>query len=179
MHASAAFATFCVALLIVAATATPWNSANDPSLFSANYVYALNKLSLHANLTTKPWSDTYWPSFQSGIAHRWQATKPHDFEYPRNSLQQLKAMSQQQIALLSPAGTICFSQHRQKENLTEWKSTEKYDIYNSRYDYPTVQAEWSRTSPSDAQWEGLCHGWAPAAQFYTQPDAVTLTNKVP
>jgi hypothetical protein len=66
-------------------------------------------------------------------------------------------MSQQQIAALSPA--------------------EKFDIYVARYDYPTVNSEWQRTSPSDAEWEGLCHGWAPASNFFNQPNPVALTNK--
>jgi len=45
-----------------------------------------------------------------------------------------------------------------------------------RYDYPTVKSEWSRTSPDDEDWEGLCHGWAPASFFFTEPRPITLTN---
>jgi len=53
---------------------------------------------------------------------------------------------------------------------------EKYDIFVGRYDYPTVNSEWRRTSPSDETWEGLCHGWAPASLYYKQPNPVTLRN---
>lgn len=54
---------------------------------------------------------------------------------------------------------------------------EKYDIFVGRYDFPTVQSEWRRTSPNDYTWEGLCHGWAPAALDFKQPYPVNMTNK--
>lgn len=98
-----------------------------------------------------------WPSYQSGIAHRWNSKKPQDFKYDLNKLTDLKQMAPQALAALSPA--------------------EKLDVFAGRYDYPTVNSEWQRTSPKDATWEGLCHGWAPASQFYQQPAPVNLTNK--
>lgn len=92
----------------------------------------------------------------SGIAHRWQSQNPQDFQYQLNTLAQLKTMSADDIMKLSPA--------------------EKYDIFNQRYDYPTVHSEWQRTSPQDPQWEGICHGWAPASLSFAQPNVVELTN---
>ena len=73
------------------------------------------------------------------------------------TLAQLQNMTANQISSLSPA--------------------EKLDIFAGRFDYPTVNSEWQRTSPQDAQWEGLCHGWAPASQFYLQPEPVNMTSK--
>lgn len=85
---------------------------------------------------TSPRAD--WPSQLGGIAHRWNSNNSQDFSYTFNTLAQLQNMTQDQLAQLSPA--------------------EKLDIFAGRYDYPTVQSEWQRTSPNDAQWEGLCHG---------------------
>ncbi len=60
--------------------------------------------------------------------------------------------------------------------LQQMSPAEKLDVFSGRYDYPTVRSEWQRTSPDDATWEGLCHGWAPASMFYKQPNPVKLTN---
>ena len=53
---------------------------------------------------------------------------------------------------------------------------EKYDIFMGKFSYPTVKFEWARTSASHPQWYGLCHGWAPAAIVYDEPNPVTLTG---
>jgi hypothetical protein len=50
-----------------------------------------------------PWSDTYWPSFQSGIARRWFSTNPQDFSYKLFTKEQFKDMSLEQMMQLSPA----------------------------------------------------------------------------
>lgn len=147
-----------VAALVACCSADPWNSRNDPNNWQEGLTFNFNKLPSSGELDYVPWSDTYWPSYQGGLAHRWNTDDSQDFQYQTFSKSQLQSMSSKDIAKLSPA--------------------EKYDIYEGRYDYPTVKSEWDRTSPDDATWEGLCHGWAPAAlQYGEQPDAVTLKNK--
>jgi len=138
------------------AAARPWGRVNDPRIMSSGFKYQLSALR-SAQLPAQPWSDTYWPSYQSGIAHRWLSRTPNDFKYKLNTLDQLKAMSADDLKVLSPA--------------------EKYDIYLGRYDYPLVNSEWKRTSPSDASWEGLCHGWSPASYTYQQPNPSTVVSK--
>jgi hypothetical protein len=144
----------CALCALVAAR--PWSRVNNPKIMSSNLKFGLAALR-SAQLPTKPWSDTYWPSYQSGIAHRWLSSTPNDFKYRLNTLDQLKAMSADALKVLSPA--------------------EKYDIYLGRYDYPLVNSEWKRTSPSDASWEGLCHGWSPASYTYQQPNPATVVSK--
>jgi hypothetical protein len=120
------------------ALATPWSlgGSNDPKSFSPNYVYSLKTLlAKSSDRVTDPWSDTYWPSYLSGIAHRWNSATPNDFKYKTLSLAQLKNASAATLKQLSPA--------------------EKLDILSARYDYPTVRSEWQRTSPQDATWEGV------------------------
>jgi len=40
-----------------------------------------------------------------------------------------------------------------------------------------VNSEWQRCNINDALWEGICHGWAPAAINYEEPKNVTMKNK--
>lgn len=143
--------------------ADPWDAQNNPEQLNpgtTQFHYTLKSLPTGGQTANQPWSDTYWPSYQSGVAHRWmveqQGGDPQDFKYPFYTLANLSAMTSDQISVLSPA--------------------EKLDIFNSRYDYPFVKSEWKRTRPDDPTWEGICHGWSPAALFYLQPDAVTLVN---
>jgi hypothetical protein len=60
------------------------------------------------------------------------------------------------------------------EQLKALSPAEKYDIFMGRFDYPTVASERNRVSRSDADWEGICHGWAPASLLYLEPGAATL-----
>eukprot|EP00668_Euglena_longa_P041332 GGOE01054398.1.p1 GENE.GGOE01054398.1~~GGOE01054398.1.p1 ORF type:complete len:479 (-),score=110.41 GGOE01054398.1:396-1832(-) len=102
-----------------------------------------------------PWSDSYWPNMDGGIAYRWaSSSEPRSFGYALYTLQDLQQMSLAQLKTLSPA--------------------EKYDILSDRLDFPTVRSEWRRTAPSDPDWFGLCHGWSPAAILYDEPRPVSL-----
>lgn len=138
-----------------------WNAQNDPVLMAPRtYMRLVNNLPLKASLPAekRPWSDTYWPTKEGGINSRWASSTESDpFKYKVHTKEELKAMTPAQIEELSPA--------------------EKYDIYMGRYaDYPLVNYERKRTKPTAESWEGLCHGWAPAALIYREPAAVEVTN---
>jgi hypothetical protein len=153
---SAWLVSFLLFFVLSFVCAEEWDDNNDPRLFSIRYTYRLSMLPVTSRTPVQPWSDTYWPSYQSGIAHRWNAPNPQDFSYRLNTRDQLQKMSQAQLRQLSPA--------------------EKYDIYMRRYDYPLVRSEWKRTDPRDKMWEGLCHGWAPASITYAEPKPITVSN---
>jgi hypothetical protein len=78
------------------------------------------------------------------------------FEYTPPSLDDLRNMSREEKINLSPA--------------------EKYDIMMGRYDYPTVASERARTSPGMQDWQGICHGWVPAAIDEPEPQPIDATN---
>ncbi len=102
----------------------------------------------------KFWSGDYWALNKGNINFRWNASK--NFPSASPSLAQLKNMSSQEIAQLSPA--------------------EKFDLLNGRYHYP-LKAEVQKNSNPDAKgWEGICHGWAPAAMNHNEPTPKTLMN---
>lgn len=88
--------------------ASSWNPQNDPSKWADGLVYDFSQLPLNGSLDFIPWSDTYWPSYLSGIAHRWNKPIPQDFEYKLSSKAQLQSMTPEQIASLSPAGAFLY-----------------------------------------------------------------------
>jgi hypothetical protein len=132
-----------------------WNLVNNPQNFG-QYETKFEKLPLEANLKSLAWSDSYWPSNLGGISHRWNALSPESFAYVSPSQDVVKNMSPAEIAKLSPA--------------------EKYDLFMENFSYPTVKSEWQRTSKDDAAWEGLCHGWAPAALHFEEPKPVLIIS---
>lgn len=131
-----------------------WNSINAPLRFNSNYTVNFDSLPKSASLSVIPWTDSYWPSNQGGIAARWNSSHRTGFGYNPPSVESIRRMSIDDLAKLSPA--------------------EKYDIYVGSYDFPTVRRERNRTRPGMADWEGICHGWAPAAINYSEPRPVVL-----
>ena len=134
-----------------------WDANNDPRLLKDYYEVRLLQLPTSAELDRKPWTDTYWPSYRGGIANRWNdSSGPDSFSYPLAGQQQLRTMSIDELKKLSPA--------------------EKYDILQGRLDYPLVKEERARTSPNHPTWYGLCHGWAPAALNFDEPNPITVRS---
>ena len=131
-----------------------WDSYNNPALLDAGSVVAFDELPLSGQSVRIPWADIYWPSHLGGIALRWREGIVPPFSIPRLTESDVRKMSSQQIAALSPA--------------------EKYDIYMGRFDFPTVQAELMRTHPAMPEWTGICHGWAAASLNFDEPGTVTL-----
>lgn len=138
-----------------------WNSLNDPVRIDPAYQRILSELPSSGQVTHRPWSDNYWPSYQGGIAYRWHTSgssnRKTPFDYKPYSRRSVESMSKDQLAALSPA--------------------EKYDIYKENFDYPTVRRELKRTNRSDPKWHGLCHGWAAASiNFRYEPGPIILTS---
>jgi hypothetical protein len=133
-----------------------WNPANDPWKLDPSYERTLRNLPLSGQAAERPWSDTYWPDKNGGIANRWSGAGTAPWNQPLPTLEQVQRMSYQQIATLSPA--------------------EKYDIYNGRFDYPFTRGELARAKPTAVSWAGICHGWAPASINYLEPRPVTLRS---
>ena len=134
-----------------------WNTANSPSHWQSGYEYRFDQLPLEGGMTDHtPWSDTYWPSYQAGIAARWNQKGSNGFKYKLLNEDQVRALAQEELAELSPA--------------------EKYDIFMGRFDYPTVKMVRGKTSASAQSWAGICHGWSPAALNHLEPAPVLVTS---
>ncbi len=143
-----------------------WNAANRPELLSSGYERQLRRLPLQGQAGAGTWTGDYWPSFKAGIAQRWQVNEePVAYDLPSESdLQKID------LRLLSPA--------------------EKYDLIAGDENFSLTRAERMRTQALRAipgtteyqagfhipEWEGLCHGWAPATLLFKEPKPVTLRS---
>ena len=168
------FSVSLIAILIFSPLthAAEWDDTNDPANINAHYVYRLSDLPQSGRLDNAhmPWSDNYWESDFGGISLRWEGLDPGQldpdvrydvdkdalFAYTPPTKAEVLSMSASQVKMLSPA--------------------EKYDIFMSHYDYPTVTSERNRTGPYDPDWQGLCHGWVVVAANYSEPKPVVVTN---
>jgi hypothetical protein len=134
-----------------------WDGKNNPlEVMDSSYVTQFKLLPMSGQTLFEPWSDSYWPNNFGGISQRWNGYQGDQFTYQLASFDRVKKMSLKEIAILSPA--------------------EKYDIFMGRFDYPFVSHERKRTSPQALSWEGLCHGWAPAAINYREPAPVIMKS---
>jgi Transglutaminase elicitor len=141
-----------------------WNQANSPwNISGSDMVTEFWNLPTSGAVAQKGWSDFYWPTYQGGISYRWlNKTKL----YPPVSREVTNAV----FTVQSPA--------------------EKYDLLLGRYDFPTVASERYRTrvlktipgtdefdqSYQIPHWEGLCHGWAPAALNFKEPKRIVMAS---
>jgi hypothetical protein len=108
----------------------------------------------------KYWSGFYWPTYQGGIAQRWQngydSAFYSDYLYPIASLPEYQQLSPEQVLTLSPA--------------------EKYDLWVNDASMGLTRAEqlkvmttaqnFGNTIPT---WFGICDGWALAASMEDEP----------
>jgi hypothetical protein len=133
-----------------------WNWLNDPLNVSESYERNFANLALEGALEVTPWTDTYWPSFRGGLADRWTKTANTAHRYKVHRKRRIKRMNEDQLYKLSPA--------------------EKFDILRGRFNYPLTKSEKRRTSPDLEEWEGLCHGWAPAALLFDEPQPTYMTS---
>lgn len=141
-----------------ATTPEPWDGLSEPGVISSGFNPKLDALPKEGaiNYDPKAWSGHWWPSKDGGINNRWNTPTQEGFSYRSLSKQELQRSTPEQIELLSPA--------------------EKFDIAFQRYNYP-LRAEVSRTvSPNASDWDGICHGWAPATINHDEPVAFSVKN---
>lgn len=157
------FLTMALVLIASSAFAEKFSGANSPFNFNkvigTSMITTLSELPKVGGLNDDRlgWSETYWPSNKGGIAYRWNSPNPQPFKYKLNSLAELRNMNMGQIAELSPS--------------------ELYDISQGDYNYTLTRKVLSLYSTRDLWWEGICHGWAPAAINFPEPNQVVVQNR--
>ena len=130
------------------------DSYNDPAALEPDFERTFQALPLSGKTRKTPWTDSYWPKNKGGISYRWQTGEAHTYQSPdRDRAQQMTA---EEIARLSPS--------------------EKYDLYVGSYEYPLTTKVKSENRASESAWQGLCHGWTPAAIHFQEPAPVTGVN---
>lgn len=149
-------------LLPLAAHADRFEAGNSPVFFKkisgTELITTYKQLPMNGNQLDDRygWSETYWPSNVGGIAYRWNSPNPEPFKYKLKTKEELKVMSMEELAQLSPA--------------------EMYDIAMGDYNYTLTKKTLGRYSTRDLWWEGICHGWAQAATNYPEPAKVLVSN---
>lgn len=134
-----------------------WMRVSDPAIMSAN-VRELAALPLQGQIKNpkRGWSSNHWPMNKGGINYRWNAEVPTGFNLVSPTLEDATTMSEAELAELSP--------------------TEKWDMFNGRYDYPLKAAIASYARAEVPDWFGICDGWAGAAMNHDEPEPVVLRN---
>jgi hypothetical protein len=150
------FATVQIALAAPLSIQEAWSGISDPLLMGNHLELRFFKLPMQGTAAqgTKFWSGDYWAINKGLINHRWNASRHFTMGPP--SREQLMRISAQEISQLSPA--------------------EKFDLLNGRYDYPLHREVKKYSNPDAKNWEGICHGWAPASMNHQEPQPKTLIN---
>ncbi|MCM2351305.1 MAG: hypothetical protein NDI69_14885 [Bacteriovoracaceae bacterium] len=152
-----------LALVGNTALAAKWNRSNNPDFFNAIAKKDMTKtfadLPLVARLQDDRygWSESFWPSRKGGVAFRWNHPDPQPFTYRLHTKEEIMAMNETELGQLSPA--------------------ELYDLSQGDYNYTLTKKTLSMYKPTDLWWEGICDGWATAANNYAEPNKVVITNK--
>ncbi len=112
------------------------------------------------NSPQKYWSGFYWPTYQGGIAQRWQngleSSFYGDYLYPIPSLFEYQRLRPEQVLRLSPAEKYDLWLNDASMGLT---SSEQQKVVNTAQNF-------GNTVPT---WFGICDGWALAASIEDEP----------
>lgn len=143
---------------VFATTPAPWEGFSAPDIISSGFKANLNDLPKEGamNYDPKAWSGHWWPSKEGGVNNRWNSTTREGFGYRSFSKSELLQLSAEQISALSP--------------------TEKFDIAFQRYNYPLKKEVGATVNPNASDWDGICHGWAPASINHDEPVAFSVKN---
>lgn len=149
---------FILALEAKAAVNGAWGGTSYPGIMGDGYetVFARLPLEGKAKGDKKYWSGDYWPFVKGSINLRWNSFGKEGFNLTSPTKEEALRMTPEEIATLSPA--------------------EKYDLYSARYEYPMRNLVEENGDPYADEWEGICHGWAPASMNHNEPTPKVMTN---
>lgn len=135
-----------------------WSDLSDPIIMGPSFIQDFQRLPLKgATLPSeKLWSGDYWALVKGSINYRWNAKKKIGFNLTSPDKSTAMRMTIQELAELSPS--------------------EKYDLLTGRYDYPLKAIAGKIADPKASIWEGMCHGWSPAAINHNEPTPKLLRN---
>lgn len=127
-------------------------------LLGSQMIANFDQLPMQGEITdqSKYWSGDYWQHNKGSINLRWYTPEPVGFDYRSPAKDEVATMGTENLKALAPS--------------------EKYDLLMGRYDYP-LKKEVAKIARKNAKdWEGLCHGWAPASLNHREPEPKYLVN---
>lgn len=154
-----------------------YDGANNPELFGAKslpYEKLKDPDFLKGKRAEKPWTDTYWPLYKAGLAHRW-INPSMEFDLnanPSSSTFATDISRKITAAMKSAKGMV----GKPPATTAAVSPAEKIDLALGRESFPLLQNELQTFAKNSAdfkdiqwQWMGHCHGWAPAAFMEKKP----------
>lgn len=135
-----------------------WKDESDPGIMSVEFIKKFSELPLKGNAAGKDkfWSGDYWPHKDGSINSRWNSIDKKGFKLISPTKAEAKKLTLDELSELSPS--------------------EKYDLFTGNYTYPLKKEVDSVAYPDAQEWEGICHGWAPAAMNYNEPRPKVVIN---
>ena len=130
---------------------------DNPGTFIDNINIIDSKNLASSRLPFQPWSSSYWPLSEGSITNRYS-----DPNIPRSDVNKYAKYILEQ----RPADTLV------NEGRTDLLSpAEKYDLLMGDKNYSLTNSILNDVKSYGLfeGWEGICHGWAPAAYMYNRP----------
>ena len=172
----------------------PWDELNDPVQFDPSYVRNVYELPKSGALEKTPWADTYWPSIDGGVAHRWQVSPNFQALSSQNKVIRsqyapyvndsmvYQPYSIEQALQLSPRDFQRQSSPIERLGFI----TEKAKLRNGQHYFDSLlYKERERLQQQLAQgggywrgWEGLCNGWAIASLLHPEPTKKSIQASI-
>ncbi|MCX4247484.1 hypothetical protein [Paraliomyxa miuraensis] len=164
-----------------------WRFDNDPLRFRVALEFRLDALPRQGSAVRRPWADSYWPTYQDGINHRWQRTGSflHDLSPAEKYDAAFNGWDPQRVANLRPyrAEFGHFHEpfdHGYYDALGPLATECSRRFGNARTRnaaaagllLPNGAAKSGNASEDFGgleTWFGLCHAWAPAAILEEEP----------
>jgi hypothetical protein len=168
-------------------TLDAWRYTNDPLRFRVALDVRVDALPRNGAAARRPWADTYWPTYQDGINHRWQKTSNflRDLSPAEKFDAAFNGWDPQRVAGLRPYraehghfhGSFDASYYERLGPLAEECSL-RYGNVQTRNAAAAglLRPDGSAKSGNAAEdlggiesWFGLCHAWAPASILEPEP----------
>lgn len=143
----------------------------DPALLVDNPENLVTNLSRmeelqlrQAELTNRPWSDYYWPTYRGMLGNRYA-----DRGYPEAE----SWLTYYRFIQDSPATAIV--RNNRPEEIDNLSPSEKYDLIVGDENFTLTQSMWNAGKifwdeyKRVETWFGLCHGWAAASYMAPRP----------
>ncbi len=137
-----------------------------------------NGAMMNATSSTKPWADSYWPTYRGQLGER----------YADRSVPNAKSWeTNYNWAMSNPAAAIVATGDTARINMLS--PAEKYDFVMGDFDFTLTRYSWAQGRKRQeedggvATWMGICHGWSAAshmaAPFIAEPTTVISQNGIP
>ena len=128
-----------------------------------------SKVGFSGRSAFQPWSSTFWPLDQGMVANAYadKGGKTHSF-----TMNQMRFNSRIKT-FLRRAERNRFDE----EDFDTMSPTEKYDLFLGDTNFTLSRSIWNSLAEHEKHakkhkiqdWEGICHGWAPAAVYMKRP----------